>query len=398
MTNESTIYRKAAIVGIGQTDISTRSGRTEWQLALEAVHAALGDAGLDAKEVDGIVRYSYDSVTEPLLARSLGVKNLRYYGEIGYGGIAACATVGHAAAAIAAGMASVVVVFRSLNERSGVRFGRGERHVQTQGGGPGYAAGVRAPGGAFSAPYGLMVPGQAMALQARRYQHQNGLTPEELTRALGAIAVQQRQYAQTNPAAMMRGRPMTFEDYRAARTISSPLRLFDYCLESDGAAALVLVDADRARALRADPVYVLSANQSMTPYSEPVPTYVPDITELGPSETTRTLFADARIGVRDLAAAQLYDAFTNLVLMSIEAYGLAPKGKGWRYLLDYGTGPDSPLPVNTHGGHLSEGYLHGMNHLTEAVRQLRGTAANQIQRAGPILVGAMMMSSIILDR
>jgi acetyl-CoA acetyltransferase len=392
------MYRKAAIVGIGQTDISANSGRSEWELALEAILAALADAGLEAREIDGIVRYAYDSVTEPMLARSLGVRNLRWYGEIGYGGIATCGVVAQAAAAIAAGQASVVVVYRSLNERSGVRFGRAERHVPLRGDGVSLAEGLKSPGGAFTAPYGLLAPGQVIAMQTHRYQHLHGLSDEDLVRTLGAIAVQQRAYARTNPAAMMRDRPMTLDDYRASRMISTPLRLFDYCLESDGAAALVLVDAERAQALRRDPVYVLSASQSMPPYSEPVPTYVHDITVLGAAGTAQRLFADARITPADLAAAELYDAFTILVLLQLEDYGLTSKGEGWRYLLDQGFGLDSRLPINTHGGHLSEGYLHGMNHFTEAVRQLRGTAANQIGRDGPILVGAVGMSSAILGR
>src|SRR5262249_6719467 len=137
------MYRRAAIVGIGQTDISVNSGRTEWQLALEAILAALADGGLEAREVDGIVRYAYDSVTEPLLARSLGVRDLRWYGEVGYGGIATCGVIAQAAAAIAAGQASVVVVFRSLNERSGVRFGRAERHVPMRGDDVGFAEGLK---------------------------------------------------------------------------------------------------------------------------------------------------------------------------------------------------------------------------------------------------------------
>lgn len=392
------MYRKAAIVGIGQTDISANSGRTEWQLALEAILAALADAGLEAREIDGIVRYAYDSVTEPMLARSLSVRNLRWYGEIGYGGIATCGVVAQAAAAIAAGQASVVVVFRSLNERSGVRFGRAERHVPLRGDGVSLAEGLKSPGGAFTAPYGLLAPGQVIAMQTHRYQHVHGLSDEDLIRTLGGIAVQQRAYARTNPAAMMRDRPMSIDDYRASRMISTPLRLFDYCLESDGAAALVLVDAQRAQSLRSDPVYVLSASQSMPPYSEPVPTYAPDITVLGAAGAAQRLFADARVTPADLAAAELYDAFTILVLLQLEDYGLAPRGEGWRYLLDQGFGLDSRLPINTHGGHLSEGYLHGMNHFTEAVRQLRGTAANQIGGDGPILVGAVGMSSAILGR
>ena len=276
------MYRKAAIVGIGQTDISPCSGRTEWQLALEAILAALEDAGIAPREVDGIVRYAYDTVTEPMLARSLGVTNFRHYGEVGYGGIATCGVVAHAAAAIAAGQASVVVVYRSLNERSGVRYGRAERNIPLAEGNS-IAAGQRTLGGQFAGPYGLMVPGQGVALAARRYQYEQGLSDDTLAQVLGTVAVQQRDYARTNPNAMMRDRALTMATYLQGRLIASPLRLYDYCLESDGAAALVLVDAERAQALRTDPVFVLAANQTMVPHSEPVPIYMHGSDPAGPA-------------------------------------------------------------------------------------------------------------------
>ena len=391
------MHREAAIVGIGQTEISRNSGRTEWELALEAGLAALRDAGVEPKEVDGIVRFSYDNVTEAMLARSLGLHNLRHYSEVGWGGIASCAVVAHAAAAIASGQASVVLVYRSLNVRSGVRYGRAERVLRGNGDVT-VAGGPRSMGGELSAPHGLLVPGQGLALGARRYQHQYGIDDGTLTRGLGRIAVQQREYAQANPLAQMRERELTMEGYRAGRMISEPLRIFDYCLESDGAAALVLVDADRAKSLRTDPVFVLSASQSMTPYAEPIAIYKKDIINWGPPDAPKRLFDDAGVKPSDLAFAQLYDSFTPLVLFQLEAYRLAEPGAGWKYVLDHGIALGSRLPINTSGGHLSEGYLHGMNHLAEAVRQFRGTASSQDQRSGPALIGSSMMSAVILDR
>jgi len=392
------MYRKSAIVGIGQTDISRKSGRTEWELALEASLAAIRDAGLEPSEIDGIVRFTLDNVNEHMMTRSLGVRDLRHFSQVGYGGMASSAVIGNAAAAIAAGQASAVLVYRSLNVSSGVRYGRAERVISVKDG-LNYASGPRIAGGAFTGPYGMLVPGHALSVAAARYRYEHGLTDDQLTETLGRIAVQQREYAQTNPRALTNGRPLSMEEYRASRIISTPLRLFDYCLETDGAIALVLVDADRARALRRDPAYVLSANQSMVPdFAEPISVYKKDICQLGPASSIARLYEDARIQPSDLAFAQLYDSFSPLVLFHLETYGIAPRGQGWKYLIEQGIGPDSPLPANTHGGHLSEGYLHGMNHVTEAVRQLRGQATNQVHREGPALVASNGMSALVLDR
>ncbi|HVT67096.1 MAG TPA: acetyl-CoA acetyltransferase, partial [Trebonia sp.] len=305
------------------------------------------------------------------------------------------------------GLARTVVVYRALSQSRGGRFGRADS------GGPGGSGpGGSGPGGpdadvvvpeednrSFAWPYGLMSPGQLFALWARRYAIAHRLTDEDLTRALGSIAVTQRRYANANPNAMMRDRKMDFDDYRNARMISEPLRLFDLCLENDGACAYVVTGADVARTLRDDPVYVLSATQTISPYREPMGIYVAgDLLELFPPATAARLFAEAGVTRQDIDVAEFYDATSYMPLRSLESYGFVPDGQAWRYVAETGTGPDSPLPVNTHGGHLSEAYLHGMNAVLEAVRQLRGTAATQIAGAEIALVGAPAGSATILAR
>lgn len=388
--------RQAAIVGIGQTEFSRNSGRSEPQLALEAIQAALSDAGLASRDVDGIVRYSYDSVSHAMLVRDLGIPDLRWYADLPLGGVAQCGTLAQSAAAIAAGIATTVVVFRALNERSGERFGRAERSLHERDGML-RAGGDRTPSGQFAGPYGLLAPGQVHAMRACRYMHDAAVDQETASRALAYIAITQRSYACANPAAMMREKPLDEDAYRASRMISWPLRLHDYCLESDGAVAFVVTGAARARELRGDPVYILAAHQSLYPHSEPLSLYAAADGEAARGNV-RKLYADAGIAPGDVSVAQLYDVTTFGVLASLELYGLAGEHQGWRHVLDRGIGPDSPVPVNTHGGHLSEAYLHGMNHVTEAVRQLRGTAANQRPGVEFALVGCSGASSAVLAR
>jgi acetyl-CoA acetyltransferase len=391
------IRRRAAIVGIGQTEFSRDSGRSEWQLAQEAILAALADAGLEAADVDGLVRYSYDNVTPAMVVRGLGLRDVRWFSDIPFGGTAQCGVIAQAAAAIHAGIARTVVIWRALNERSGVRYGRAERHIAAHGEFVD-AAGDKSPSGQFAGPYGLHVPGQCMALWAQRYAYEAGLDADRFASVLGTIAIQQRKYANTNPLAMMRDKPLDMDTYLAGRMISEPLRLFDYCLETDGAAALVLTSAETARALRPDPVHVLAAHQSLFPHSEPITVYAYDLmVHSGPGNVEK-LYADAGVSPRDLSFAQFYDATSFMVLSDLETYGLAKAGEGWRHVLDKGLALDSPVPVNTHGGHLSEGYIHGLNHITEAVRQLRGTASNQLRNAEVALLGCNGASSAVLAR
>jgi 17-hydroxy-3-oxo-4-pregnene-20-carboxyl-CoA lyase len=398
------IRREVAIAGIGQTAYGKALPGTAWDLAIEAILAALADAGLEPADVDGMCRFAppFEPVSEPMLVRALGIPELRFFAESPLGGEALGAVIAHAAAAVMTGLARVVVVYRALSQSTGGRFGRADR------GGPSGAA-VSDPQAdvvvaeednrSFAWPYGLMSPGQLFALWARRYAIVNGLTDEDLTRALGSIAITQRAYANANPSALMRDRTMTWEDYRAARMISEPLRLFDLCLENDGACAYIITSAAMARSLRADPVHVLSATQTISPYREPMGIYVTgELLELFPPATADRLFADAGVTRSDIDVAQFYDATSYMPLRSLESYGFVADGQAWRYVTEAGTGPDSPLPVNTHGGHLSEAYLHGMNGVLEAVRQLRGTAVNQVRGASVALVGAPAGSATILAR
>jgi acetyl-CoA acetyltransferase len=393
------VYKQAAIVGIGQSEFSRRSEVTAWELALQAVLEALRDAGIEASEIDGFIRYDAPNelVNQGLLVRALGIRELRWFSNAPYGGEATGAVVSHAAAAIAARQASVVVVYRSLSQSTSGRMGRADNRYgsddEVQ-----YATGEHTPGGAFVGPYGLLSPGQVFALWASRYKYEHNVSDDEFFRALGTLAVQQRRYAQSNPAAIMKNRPMTWDDYYNARMINWPLRMFDLCIENDGACAIVLVNADRARSLRDDPVYVLSATQSMAPLSEPIATYKRDLTEFVVPAACARLYADARITPQDVDVAELYDATSFMALKSLETWGFVERGKAWRHLIEHGTAADSPLPVNTHGGHLSEAYIHGMNGITEAVRQLRGTAANQVTNAQIAAVCAPFGSAAILGR
>lgn len=406
--------RTAAIVGIGQTAYAKALPGTAWELAMEAVLAACADAGVDVAEVDGMCRFTapFETVTEAQLVRGLGIRELAWFTQAPHGGEALGAVVMHAAAAVSAGLANTVVVYRALSQSKGGRFGRADSRGPSGGQPGGGQPSGSGQGGAdddivvpeqdnlsFAWPYGLMSPGQLFALWARRYAAVHKLGDEDLTRALGAIAVTQRRYANNNPSAMMRDRTMSWDDYQAARMISEPLRLFDLCLENDGACAFVVTTADRARALRPDPVWVLSATQTISPYREPMGIYPSgELLELFPPAAAERLFAQAGVSRADIDVAEFYDATSYMPLRSLESYGFVPDGQAWRYVTEQGTGPGSPLPVNTHGGHLSEAYLHGMNGILEAVRQLRGTAVNQVPNAEVALVAAPAGSATILAR
>jgi acetyl-CoA acetyltransferase len=295
--------RTAAIVGIGQTAYAKALPGTAWELALEAVLAACADASVDTAEVDGICRFTapFEPVSEAMLVRGLGIRELSFFAQAPHGGEALGAVVMHAAGAVSAGLASTVVVYRALSQSTGGRFGRADgRGPGGAGPGSGPDADIVVPeqdNRSFAWPYGLMSPGQLFALWARRYAAVHGLSDEDLTQALGTIAITQRQYASGNPNAMMRDRAMDWGDYRSARMISEPLRLFDLCLENDGACAFVVMSADRARALRPDPVWILSATATLSPYREPMGIYTSgDLLELFPPGAAARLFEQA--GVR----------------------------------------------------------------------------------------------------
>jgi acetyl-CoA acetyltransferase len=394
------IRRQAAIVGIGQTELSRRTEQSVWELAIDAVEDALADAGIDASEVDGLLRYSgpFEAVTQPMLAASLGLRELRLLADVPLGGDAVAGVVGQAAGAIASGQASVVVAYRAIKQSDGARLGQAFGGAQEQDA-HGNTLVSDADNRAYMWPYGVLAPVHVFALWATRYMHEQNLSFEQLTEALGTVAIQQRAYANTNPRAIMRDRPMDRTDYEAARMISWPLRLFDMCLENDGACAIVLVSSAQAAGLPSSPAHVLSATQSLTPFGEPMGNlYAEHIAQLADPAAIRRLYADAGVQPGDVSVAALYDATSFMVLRSLEIYGFADAGFGWRHLIEHGIGPGSPLPVNTHGGHLSEGYVHGMTGVLEAVRQLRGTAANQVADADVALMGTPTGHAMLLGR
>ena len=372
---------KTAIVGIGTTEYVKNIGRSELETALEAIRAALDDAGLTPKDVDAIFRFDDQADNELELARNLGVPNLRVWGAIGWGGGAACAPVVHAAMAIASGMASVAVAFRARNRGSGGRpWGRTATRVGRH--------------AAFEIPYGLVSPVQQNAVMARRYLHDYGAKPDHFAR----VAVSQRQNATRNPRALFRD-PITVEEVLSSRMIADPLHLFDCCLETDGACAVVVTSADRARDLRQPPAYISGAAQGMGPrHYMMTPFYQDDPFDLPNVYAARDVYAMAGVGPEDIDVALLYDVFSPLVLWQLEAYGFCGRGEAGPFVeegrIDW---PGGDIPVNTHGGSLSEAYVHGVNHILEAVRQLRGTSTCQVSDASVALVaGAPVVPTSVL--
>ncbi|MFB7497391.1 lipid-transfer protein [Streptomyces sp. NPDC056161] len=362
---------RAAVVGIGATEFSKNSGRSELRLAVEAVRAALDDAGLTPGDVDGLVTFTMDTSPEITVAQACGMGELSFFSRIHYGGGAACATVQQAALAVATGVAEVVVCYRAFNERSGRRFGSGVQHREPS------AEGVAL---GWALPFGLLTPASWVAMAAQRYLHAYGLTPE----AFGQVAVGDRAYAATNPAAYFHGRPITLADHAASRWIVEPLRLLDCCQETDGGQALVVTSVERARDLPRAPAVIAAAAQGAGRAQEQMTSFYRDdltgLPEMG--VVARQLWRTSGLTPAEIDVGILYDHFTPFVLMQLEEFGFCGPGEATGFMAE------ERLPVNTHGGQLGEAYLHGMNGIAEGVRQLRGTAANQIPGAARILVTA----------
>jgi acetyl-CoA acetyltransferase len=368
----------AAIAGIGATEFSKNSGRTELRLAVEATQAALADAGLRPADIDGLVTFTMDNTAHVALARELGLPELRFFPHIGYGGGAACATVQQAALAVTAGLADVVVCYRALNERSGHRFGQVSVAA---------AQALTSSGldNGWHYPMGLGTPAATVAMIARRYMHDHGATSEDF----GRVTVADRRHAAVNPHAWFYQRPVTLAEHQASRWIAEPLRLLDCCQESDGAVALVVTRLDRARHLRQPPAVITAAAQGSGPDQFVMTSYYR--AELGLPEmgvVARQLWQQARLGPPDIRTAVLYDHFTPYVLLQLEELGFCPRGEARHFIADGAIELGGALPLNTHGGQLGEAYIHGMNGIAEAVRQVRGTSVNQVTGDGPVLVTA----------
>ncbi|MBL1077416.1 lipid-transfer protein [Nocardia sp. 2] len=371
---------RAAIVGIGATDFSKDSGRSELRLAAEAVTAAIADAGLTPADVDGLTTFTMDTNTQAAVARASGIPSLKFFSNIPFGGGAAAATVQQAAMAVATGIADVVVAYRAFNERSGNRFGQFATHLAT--GNPS-SSGVD---NAFSYTHGLGTPAAQVAMVARRYMHVYGARSEDF----GRIAVADRKHAAVNPAAHFYGKPITLEDHQSSRWIAEPLHLLDCCQETDGGVAIVVTSAERARDLPNKPAVIVGAAQGsgadqyvMTSYYRDAMTGLPEMRLVG-----EQLWAQSGLGPQDMQAAILYDHFTPFVLMQLEELGFCGRGEAKDFIKDGAIELGGKLPLNTHGGQLGEAYIHGMNGIAEGVRQIRGTSVNQVENLQHILVTA----------
>lgn len=386
------ISGKAAIVGLGATEFSKNSGRTELRLAMEATLEALKDAGIDPSEVDGFSSYSVDKVPEYEIARLLGCKEVKFFSQIPHGGGAACAPILHAAMAVATGVCKTVVVYRAMNERSWYRFGTGTY-------GFGATPIFENTNYGWYMPHGFHTPASWVGMFAQRYMHEYGATSEDF----GKIAVAARDFAATNPAAFFYEKPITLADHQSSKWICEPLHLLDCCQESDGAVAMVITSSERAKDLQQKSVAIKAGSQGIAQGQQIMTSYYrEDITglpEMG--VVAKELYAQSGLGPEDFQTAIIYDHFTPFVLPQLEEFGFAPRGQAKEFIRAGHHARGGKLPINTHGGQLGEAYIHGMNGVAEAVRQVRGSSVNQVDNVENVLVTAgtgVPTSGLILSK
>jgi acetyl-CoA acetyltransferase len=380
---------KAAIAGVGCTEFSRYAGRTELQLACEAIVAALEDAALTPADVDGIVSYTIDPVEETELVRSVGIAEVGFSSRIPYGGGGSMGTLMHAASAVSSGAADVVVAYRAIRARSGAtRFGAAKTAPSPT------SAHSGTTSMQWAMPHGVLTPASWMAMNATRYMHEYGVSSEDFGRAV----VQLREYAASNPAAWGYQRPMTLEDHQASRWIAEPcMHLLDCCQETDGSVALVITSAERAAALPQPPVLIGAASGAGL-FEQEIASdhYRPDLSVMdGSVALAQRLFERSGFRREDIDVAMIYDAFSPILLMQLEALGFCGRGEAKDFVAGGALGPKGSLPCNTNGGLIGEGYIHGLNLVLEAVRQLRGTAVNQIPGARTVLVTASRTGAIL---
>jgi acetyl-CoA acetyltransferase len=361
----------AAILGIGQTEFSKRSGRTVLSLCAEACAGAVADAGLETAQIDGLISFTWDDNDEQELQRALGVRELRFTARAPFGGAGAYATFQIAAAAVASGAAENVLVYRAFNERSERRFGQ----PRPQGEAP----------RDLHKTFGLSTPAQAYALWFRPYLERYGITSEDL----GRYVVQARAYAATNPRAWFYERPITLDDHQASPWIVEPvLRRLDCCQESDGGVAFVVSSAARARSSGRPVVRILAAEQLWGLGSQVMyDVYRPQLVAMEDTQRlSERLWRASGLSPAEIDLATVYEHFSPIVPMTLEGYGFCGPGEARDLINSGGIGPGGSLPVNTNGGLLGEAYIHGLNNALEAVRQMRGESPNQVAGARTALV------------
>ena len=392
MSEQNRLKDAGAIVGIGATEFSKESGRSDLQLAIEACEAAIFEAGLEPSQIDGMVTFTAETNPEIEIAKNLGIGELSFFSRIHHGGGAACGTIQQAVMAVNAGVADYVVCYRAFNERSGHRFGTGVQDRPM-------AANAESAHFAWYAPPGLLTPAQWVAMFATRYMHEYGATSEDF----GRIAVADRRHAANNPNAWFYNQPITLEDHQNSRWIVEPLHLLDCCQESDGGQAIVVTTPERARDLKQTPVIVRASAQGAGTDQEMMTSYyrqeMAALPEMG--LIARQLWNTTGLGPRDMQAAIIYDHFTPLALPQLEEFGFCGRGEAKDFIRDGNIELGGNLPINTNGGQLGEAYIHGMNGVAEGVRLVRGTSTNQPPDVENVLVTAGTMvptSALILGK
>jgi acetyl-CoA acetyltransferase len=373
--NTRTLRGTVAVAGIGETGYHKR-GRSpdpEFVMALQAVLAACADAGISPHDVDGFASYAGDRNEPSRLASALGCRSLRFSNmQWGGGGAGGSAAVANAAAAIACGMAECVVVFRALAQGQFGRFGAAP------------AAATVSGGAALTYPYGLLSPAQQFAMRMQRLVHEHGVGLDTQK----AVALASYHHAQQNPRAVMHGRPLTSEAYDESRWIVEPWRLYDCCMENDGAAALVLVAGERAGDFAHRPCYLLGAAQGAG-FRDGANHSAPDYASACFTTLAPRLYEMAGVTPADVDVVQSYENFTGGVVMSMVEHGFCTYEEANDFLvLDNLVAPTGALPLNTSGGNLAECYVHGFELQIEAVRQIRGTSTNQVPDVDVSLVAS----------
>ncbi|MBM0205687.1 hypothetical protein JNW90_23730 [Micromonospora sp. STR1s_5] len=359
-----------SISGIGWTDYTRSSGRTPEQLAVEACKRAAEDAGVPLSQVDGVITYGIsDTATSAVIATSLGLPRVTHYADYTAGGTAACSVVLHAAMAVITGQARNVLVYRSLNGASGQRYGGAKFSELLAGSGVHSDAEPQ-----FLDTAGITMPAQHFALLCRRHMSKYGTTEEDLA----AVAMTCRAHAVDNERAMKRS-PMSRDDYFGAPWIAEPFRMFDCCLQSDGACAVLVTSIEHARDLKAQPVEIKAGISGSGPSARGNmwANLFPEHSECYARYLSDDLFRNAGVERKELDFAQFYDCFTYSILVQFEDFGFCDKGDAGAFFREGRGRIGGDLPVNTSGGLLSEAYIHGLNLVVEAVSQLRGEAGTR---------------------
>ncbi|MBV1878942.1 MAG: hypothetical protein KUG79_14985 [Pseudomonadales bacterium] len=374
MSTDRTMRGKVVVAGIAETTYYKRgqSPDAEFKLALQAIMGACENAGISPKKIDGFSSYSNDRSDPSRLAAALGIDDLRFASmQWGGGGGGASGALANAASAIATGMAECVVVFRALAQGQFGRFGQGRQSK--------FIGGEAAQ----TMPYGLMSPAQMFAMKVNRFMDDHGVKQE----ALRAISLAAYEHAQNNPRAVMHGRPLDEEKYDNSRWIVEPFHLYDCCQENDGAAAMILVSAERAKEFDHPPCYVLSA-LSGSHYRAGAPVHnTPDYATSTFKTVAPRLYEMAQVKPSDVDVLQSYENFTGGVLMSVVEHGIcAPEECNDFFTLENLTLAKGKMPLNTSGGNLAECYMHGLGLNVEGVRQIWGESPNQVENVNVSMV------------